>query len=63
MTIAQLDKLVASKFIRSYTFDVRNTGGDNPYMRLELVFPDGTKLVVTPEGTDSSGTERIGLQF
>jgi hypothetical protein len=63
MNVAQLNKLVESKQLRAYTFDCRNDTGEDPYMRLELVFPDGTKLVVLPEGTHADGTERIGLYF
>lgn len=32
-------------------------------MRLELVFPNGTKVIVIPEGTRHDGTELIGLFF
>jgi hypothetical protein len=64
MIIKQLESLVASKQLSSYALDHRDDTGENPYMRLELVFPDGTKLVVIPEGNrHGDGEERIGLYF
>jgi hypothetical protein len=61
--VAELDKQVAKGALKSYTFDVRDDTGENPYMRLELVFPDGMKLVVLPEGFSPAGAERLGLYF
>ena len=63
MMVPQLDKLVANKQLLSYSFEDRNDTGHDPYLRLELIFPDGTKLVVIPEGTHVGGTQLIGLYF
>jgi hypothetical protein len=63
MEIPELDKLITSKHLRSYAFDVRDDTGQDPYSRVELVFSDGTKLIVLPEGKNWDGIERIGLYF
>lgn len=63
MQVLQLDELVAHHHLLSYSFDIHNDTGIDPYMRLELVFPNGTKLIVLPEGMRWDGTELIGLFF
>lgn len=61
--LKELYRQVENGTIQSYTFDCRNDTGDDPYMQLELVFQDGTKLIVIPEGKAFDGLERIGLYF
>lgn len=57
-----LEKLVQDKQLKQYRFDCFNDTGQDPYYCLELVFPNGTKLVVIPEGKRGN-VERIGLYF
>jgi len=57
----RLERLVSKGLLKSYTFDLRDDTGTDPYMRLELVFPDMTKIVVLPDGKSVDGVERIGL--
>ena len=57
-----MDKLVDDGQLKSYLLDVRNDTGSDPYMQLELVFPNGFIMIVIPEGRHpTSGVDRIGL--
>ena len=59
--VERLETLVQKDLLKSYTFDFQDDTGENPYMRLELIFPDDTKVVVIPEGKRADGLERIGV--
>lgn len=60
---SDLDRLVSEGVIKSFVFDAREDTPGCPYMRLQIVFLDGTSLIVIPEGKDMGGLERIGLFF
>lgn len=57
-----LEKLVQDKQLKQYRFNCFNDTGQDPYFCLELVFLNGTKMVVIPEGK-SDHVHRIGLYF
>lgn len=56
-----MNALVRSGLLTSWQKTHEEDTPGHPYQRLEMVFPDGTQLVVIPEGKHHDGTERLGL--
>ena len=62
----KLEKLVAAQLLTSYAFDVRDDTGSDPYYRLEMIFPNGDKIVILPDPDGwnfgcNEPTKRIGI--
>lgn len=62
MRVDQLDKLVVSGQLKSYRFSSEDDTGEDPYQRLELVFPSGFKLAVIP-AKKMDGEQSLDLFF